>query len=242
MTRLLVARAQRALSRSVFIVASALSTVGLANCVAPTRTASGGGLVLSHGVLGALSGGVATPLDDVLRGSEGTYIGRVLADRDSTLDRWHDRTRDPIRVWIAPATDTDRDFPLFVRGAFEEWQRTDGLPVRFAFVTRERDAEVSVHWIGQLLNKTGNTVWRVDRGGWMEHGDIVLATHLSDGRALDPASLHAIALHEVGHLLGLSHSQNSRDVMAPLVRVVALSSSDRATAKLLYSLPAGRVR
>jgi hypothetical protein len=222
------------------IAASALATIGLVDCAAPTRTASGGGLVLP--ALGSFSRASITPLDEVLKAAEGTYIGRVLADRDSTLDRWHDRTRDPIRVWIAKPIDGAAEFPIYVRGAFEEWQRTEGLPVRFAFVPNEKDAEVVVRWTSQLLNKTGNTVWRVDRGGWMERADIVLATHLSDGRNLDAASLHAIALHEVGHLLGLSHSQNSRDVMAPLVRVAALSSSDRATAKLLYSLPAGRVR
>jgi hypothetical protein len=224
------------------IAASALATVGLVDCAAPTRTASGGGLVLP--ALGSFSRAVITPLDEVLKAAEGTYISRVLADRDSTLDRWRDRVRDPIRVWIAKPTDGGgaAEFPIYVRGAFEEWQRTEGLPVRFAFVANERDAEVAVRWTSQMLNKTGNTVWRVDRGGWMERADIVLATHLTDGRALDASSLHAIALHEVGHLLGLSHSQSSRDVMAPLVRVAALSTSDRATAKLLYSLPAGRVR
>jgi hypothetical protein len=33
-------------------------------------------------------------------GAPGTYIGDMLADRDSLLTRWPERTMDPIRVWV----------------------------------------------------------------------------------------------------------------------------------------------
>ena len=65
---------------------------------------------------------------------------------------------------------------------------------------------------------------------------------MGDGRPLDSRSLRAIALHEVGHLIGLAHSDDGHDVMAPLVRVATLSAADRATARLLYTLPAGHIR
>jgi predicted Zn-dependent protease len=72
--------------------------------------------------------------------------------------------------------------------------------------------------------------------------DITLATHVSDGHVLDARGMRAIALHEVGHALGLSHSGDPQDVMAPLVRVDGLSLPDRSTIKLLYTLPAGHIR
>ena len=88
----------------------------------------------------------------------------------------------------------------------------------------------------------GTTTWRTNGTGWMLGGEITLATHVSDGRPLDRMSARMIALHEIGHLIGLSHSADPGDIMAALVRVEMPTLADVATARLLYAFPAGRVR
>ncbi|HEY9227846.1 MAG TPA: matrixin family metalloprotease [Gemmatimonadaceae bacterium] len=195
---------------------------------------------------GTLSGSVraTASLDQVMLGATGTYIDRVLAERDSTLERWPDRLGQPLRVWIDSSdalTGAQAGFPAAVRFAFDQWMST-GIPVRLAYVTSERGANIRVRWTEYLNRKTGSTTWRTDRAGYLTGGEITLATHVSDGQPLDARGMRAIALHEVGHALGLSHSLDGRDVMASLVRVDGLSESDRGTLKLLYSLPAGHVR
>ena len=77
---------------------------------------------------------------------------------------------------------------------------------------------------------------------YMADADIVLAVHHDGGEALDKPAVHAIALHEIGHLLGLDHTADVANIMTPRVRVRDLSAADRSTMQLLYSLPPGPVR
>jgi predicted Zn-dependent protease len=183
-------------------------------------------------------------LGQVMSGAAGTYIDRLLAERDSTIERWPDHVTSPLNVWIDTASQLSgvlTHYPETVRAAFKEWAST-GIPLRFAFVSSPRNADIRVRWTDRLPHKTGSTTWRTDRGGMLTSGDIVLATHISDGYPLDARGMRAISLHEVGHALGMSHSEDAHDIMAPLVRVDELSATDRGTIKWLYSLPIGHLQ
>jgi len=175
----------------------------------------------------------------------GTYIGEILLTRDSALARWHPRTTNPLRVWIQPSSDVPDWQPEFVeqvRGAFATWAST-GIPVRFAFVSDSSKADVHVRFIDQFSAPiSGKTRWARDDHWWIVDADIVLAVHHDGGEALDRSSVRAIALHEVGHMLGLDHTADVANIMTPRVRVRDLSPADRMTMKLLYSLPPGPVR
>jgi hypothetical protein len=231
-----------AVSRALTFVAAAIVSGGVANCTAYISGARdgtlGGSLTTANATVARAS------LGEILMESNGTYIGALLADRDSTLERWRDHEQTPLRVWIdssAALAGVQAGFPAAVRDAFTQWSAT-GIPLRFVFTPQANDADVRVRWTQHLDHKTGSTTWRTDHSGWLVSSEITLATHISDGTPLDARGMRAIALHEVGHALGLSHSTDPRDVMAPLVRVDGISAPDRGTIKLLYSLPAGHIR
>lgn len=175
----------------------------------------------------------------------GTYINDILIERDSSLSRWPDRHGVPLTIWIQPTANIDdftTNFVARVRQAFLEWS-TLNLPVRFAFVDDSTDADVHVTWIDRFKDPiSGRTRWSRDDDWWITDANITLAVHHSSGELLDEDSMRAMALHEIGHLLGLDHTADSMAVMAPKVRVRQLSDADRATARLLYALPAGPLR
>ena len=198
--------------------------------------------------------GEAAPLDarrgsDVRRkldhDSRGTYIDEVLRGRDSSLARWPDRSARPLTVWVqTPASlpGWQDGFANRARDAFGQWELS-GVPLRFTFVADSASADVHLTWVDRFDEPiSGKTLWARDDRWWIVSADIVLALHHRDGSPLDQSAMHAIALHEVGHLVGLDHTRDGSNIMAPRVRVRELSAADRATARLLYSVPPGRVR
>jgi hypothetical protein len=227
-------------SRVLIGAVATFAALGLVNCTSLV-TASRDGTLDASFVPSSHPGRMS--LSDVLMGANGTYIGRILFDRDSTMERWPNHVDEPLHVWIdsnSTIGGTMTGFPAAVREAFSEWAAT-GIPLRFTYVNRPGDADIRVRWTDHLERKTGSTTWKTDRRGWLTSADITLATHVGSGDALDARGMQAIALHEVGHALGLSHSDDGHDIMAPLVRVTELSQADRSTMKLLYSFNAGRV-
>lgn len=178
-------------------------------------------------------------------GESGTYLAAMLKQLDSSLYRWNDRLADPLRVWIAPPPEPDADERAReVRSAFTEWASL-GIPVRFTFVVRKSDADINVNWTDHFNsdNRVGNTRWIHDQHLWMQPGtEITIATHFQQGQPIQTALIRGIALHEVGHLLGIPHSNDTTDIMFPKMHTPQLSSADRATVRLLYSVAAGSLK
>ncbi|MDB4880327.1 MAG: peptidase and matrixin and adamalysin [Gemmatimonadetes bacterium] len=175
----------------------------------------------------------------------GTYISEMLLHRDSALARWPDRRGVPLQVWVQPVAaldDWNVAYVREVRAAFREWDALH-LPVRFAFVGDSARADVHVSFVDRFREPiSGRTRWVRDDDWWITDGDIMLATHHRTGQVLDADAMRAMTLHEVGHLLGLDHTSDGDNIMAPKVRVRSLSSADRATVRLLYALPPGAIR
>jgi len=178
-------------------------------------------------------------------GATGTYIGEILDERDSALARWPDRLAPPVRVWVGSSPlipGWDDSYPDRVRDAFDQWANL-GIPVKFTFVRDSTDADVHVSWIDHFDSPiSGKTIWARDSKWWIVSANITLALHHNGGELLDPKAIHAIALHEVGHLLGLDHTADTTNIMTARVHVRDLSEADRSTMKLLYSLPPGSVK
>jgi hypothetical protein len=174
-----------------------------------------------------------------------TYLAVIVAESsDSMLHRWDDRAWRPVRVYLAG--DTIANFrPVFVdavREAFARWTQT-GVPVRFDLNADSSDAEVRFGWRTQFdIDRTGETDLEWDRDGHLRTAQVTIATFDPRGHPLGPDDVRVVALHEIGHLIGLDHSPDSTDLMYAKAVVRDLSPRDVRTAQLLYELAPGSLR
>jgi predicted Zn-dependent protease len=182
-----------------------------------------------------------------IRASAGrTYLNEIVAaSPDSMLHRWGDRSVRPIRVYVPARSRVANYQPAFadaVRAAFREWEGV-GLPVRFDVYADSVEAEVRVRWRVQFDEvRTGQTDIEWGGDGYVLSADVTIATFDTEGQAMPPEGVRIVALHEVGHVLGLDHSPDPADLMHPVARVPRLSLRDTETAQLLYQLTPGTLR
>jgi matrixin len=177
-----------------------------------------------------------------------TYVLDVLAQQNQMLMRWPDRRMNALRVWIdrgPDVTDWEPQYSVVAERVFDEW-REAGFPLAFDIVPDSTRTDIKIKWVTRFSaadgRRIGVTSKSRDQYGWLRSAEVVIALHDSEGERIPPAIIAGIARHEVGHALGLGHSGNSSDVMYPESRTPIISSADRATLHLIYTLPPGVVK
>jgi predicted Zn-dependent protease len=173
-------------------------------------------------------------------GEAGTYVRAMLAEDDHIVTRWH-QSNEPIRVWVQPQSSEagfTADLVAPTRRAFSAWNEV-GLGVAFEMVDDSTAADVHVTWRQQMneARQIGTTFRMTGGRGWIAFAHVVLST------AYDIDAVQNAARHEAGHVLGLGHSPDVQDIMAAATegKQYMITDADKTTARLLYSLPPGKV-
>jgi hypothetical protein len=171
----------------------------------------------------------------------GTYLRAMLAEDGGVVTRWPERA-EPIRVWVQPQSAEQGFSPELIsptRRAFLAWNEL-ALGVMFEMIDDSTRADVHVTWSARMPKATqlGTTFRMTGGSGWIAFAHVVLCT------SYDVYTVQNAARHEAGHVLGLDHSPDARDIMAAETegRQYVLTDADRQTAAWLYRLAPGKVR
>ena len=179
-------------------------------------------------------------------------VGYLCAELETTgsqrLLRWpadtgHLRIRIPPPPGVSP--DRARELQSAVVRGIQYWQRRPFELVIDTHPTPSGRADIEISWgrglSGSQLGLT-RTRWSLEGGTpKVEVLGLTLAMRspTNSNREISPQQVLLTAAHEMGHALGLPHSDSERDVMYPTNTARSLSTRDFRTVQALYRLPNG---
>lgn len=155
--------------------------------------------------------------------------------------------RMPIAVYIEPSKEPGYKPALaaIVRNAFDEWTMAGGAKISFIFVDKASDAKIVVHWTHdrskmQSAKEDGQTTLIADGQGIVSADILLLTVPPPAMKTLADNYVRRIALHEVGHALGIAvHSANGSDIMCgtilPEDKPCAIAAGDVQALASLYT-------
>lgn len=165
------------------------------------------------------------------------YVGGAPGDPAHSLPLWRTGSETQRTIWVH-----FMDPPPGRPGFWEEtvramgaWNAIGGIPLAFRRTTHEQAADVRFRWIRRFeAHQAGTTDWETDGGGWLSSAVVTLATQHEGGTPMSDEFLRLVALHELGHVIGLPHSDDPADVMHPGNRNMVISDRDIRSARQLY--------
>jgi len=168
------------------------------------------------------------------------YLDSLLVITDSVVRHWP-VTDTPIWLAMIPGGSPDftAEMPGEVSSAIDAWSPL-ALGLRLLETRDTAQATLIVEWTPSLSERSGVTNVTWDRAGRILRARVTLATRDPvSGEILSEHARRAIALHEMGHALGLPHSADEDDAMHPVTSVERPTDRDLTSIRLLYALPTG---
>ena len=116
-----------------------------------------------------------------------------------------------------------KDLERITKSAFSKWEKSL-YSIHFKNVKDNDGADINIKFKKGNVNKGGQAEIYFDQNGFIDYVKISVSK-TSNGTELNQTMLEHIIKHEIGHALGLGHSQFSQSLMYPIVNEAVMKIS-----------------
>ncbi|MBK9097036.1 MAG: matrixin family metalloprotease [bacterium] len=145
----------------------------------------------------------------------------------------------PLKVYVKESSSLyyHSDYKDYVYYAFKLWQKTDKR-IQYTFTNNSRDADIQFKFVENLgkryeENYLGLTDYDVNSKNEIEQSTVQISLIKFGDEKVSAGEIKATIIHELGHVFGLGHSENEKDIMYPFI------SSDHTSKKTYDELSIG---
>ena len=173
------------------------------------------------------------------------YLDAALSS--GKLERWNPKSF-PLKVYIQ-TSGVPIEYVKEIRNAFQTWEKSTNGFVKFSYVNSEQGANYKCLF-SNLKNRNcdekgmgiaGYQYFEYDGLGNIKHSVVEFSVYDCLGRKWRVEDFYSVALHEIGHGLGLrGHSTEDTDLMYPVAVGSGvrrkISKADMNTLRAIYSI------